>query len=218
MTIRVVVADDHPIVRAGLTALLGSLPDFDVVAVAADGRAAVREVVATKPDVALLDLHMPELDGIAATRELARVAPSVAVLVLTMRDDDESVFAAMRAGARGYLVKGVEQEDIARAITSVAAGQAIFGNGVAQRVLASLQGPGAGPAPTAFPELTQRERDVLDLVAAGLNNAAVGRRLGVAPKTVANHVSAIFLKLQVADRPEAIIRAREAGLGQTSSS
>jgi DNA-binding NarL/FixJ family response regulator len=217
VTIRVVVADDHPIVRAGLTALLGSLPDFEVVAVAADGREAVREVVATKPDVALLDLHMPDLDGIAATRELARVAPSVAVLVLTMRDDDESVFAAMRAGARGYLVKGVEQEDIARAITSVAAGQAIFGNGVAQRVLASLQGPVGGAGPVVFPELTQRERDVLGLLAAGLNNAAIGHRLGVAPKTVANHVSAIFLKLHVADRPEAIIRAREAGLGQASA-
>jgi DNA-binding NarL/FixJ family response regulator len=216
VSIRVVVADDHPIVRAGLTALLGSLPDFEVVAVAADGRAAVREVVATKPDVALLDLHMPELDGIAATRELARVAPSVAVLVLTMRDDDESVFEAMRAGARGYLVKGVEQEDIARAITSVAAGQAIFGNGVAQRVLASLQAP-AGASPAAFPDLTQRERDVLDLLAAGLNNAAIGHRLGVAPKTVANHVSAIFLKLHVADRPEAIVRARDAGLGTTQS-
>jgi DNA-binding NarL/FixJ family response regulator len=177
----------------------------------------VREVVATKPDVALLDLHMPELDGIAATRELARVAPSVAVLVLTMRDDDESVFAAMRAGARGYLVKGVEQEDIARAITSVAAGQAIFGNGVAQRVLASLQAPPARATPAAFPELTQREGDVLDLLAAGLNNAAIGHRLGLAPKTVANHVSAIFLKLQVADRPEAIVRARDAGLGTTQS-
>ncbi len=208
------VADDHPIVRAGLTALLGSLPEFEVVAVAADGRAAVREVVATKPDVALLDLHMPELDGIAATRELARVAPSVAVLVLTMHDDDESVFAAMRAGARGYLVKGVEQEDIARAITSVAAGQAIFGNGVAQRVLASLQAPPAGASPVPFPELTQRERDVLDLLAGGMNNAAIGHRLGVASKTVANHVSAIFLKLQVADRPEAIVRARDAGLGR----
>ena len=136
VTIRVVIADDHPIVRTGLTALLGSLPDFEVVGVAADGRAAVREVVLTKPDVALLDLRMPELDGIAATREIARVAPAVAVLVLTMHDDDDSVFAAMSAGARGYLVKGVEQEDIARAISSVAAGEAIFGPGVAQRVLA----------------------------------------------------------------------------------
>ena len=139
MTIRIVVADDHPIVRAGLVALLGSIPDFEVAAVAANGREAVREVLLTRPDVALLDLNMPELDGIAATRELARVAPRVAVLVLTMHEDDDAVFSAMRAGASGYLVKGVEQDDIARAIRSVAAGEAIFGQGVAQRVLNSLQ-------------------------------------------------------------------------------
>jgi DNA-binding NarL/FixJ family response regulator len=213
MTIRVVVADDHPIVRTGLTALLGSLPDFEVVGVASDGREAVREVIATRPDVALLDLHMPGLDGIAATRELARVAPRVAVLVLTMHDDDESVFAAMRAGASGYLVKGVEQEDIARAITSVAAGEAIFGPGVAQRVLSSLQSP---PTSTEapFPELTAREREVLDLLAAGLNNAAIGQRMGLAPKTVANNVSNIFAKLQVTGRAHAIVRARDAGMGR----
>jgi len=213
MTIRVVVADDHPIVRTGLTALLGSLPDFEVVGVAADGREAVREVITTRPDVALLDLHMPGLDGIAATRELARVAPLVAVLVLTMYDDDESIFAAMRAGARGYLVKGVEQEDIARAITSVAAGEAIFGPGVAQRVLSSLQTPHRS-IEVAFPELTVREREVLDLLAAGLNNTAIGQRMGLAPKTVANNVSAIFAKLHVADRAQAIVRARDAGMGR----
>jgi DNA-binding NarL/FixJ family response regulator len=212
VTIRVVVADDHPIVRAGLTALLGSIPDFEVAGVAANGREAVREVVLTKPDVALLDLNMPELDGIAVTRELARVAPRVAVLVLTMHEDDDAVFAAMRAGARGYLVKGVEQDDIARAIRSVAAGEAIFGPGVAQRVLASLQAPPSNSS--SFPELTAREHEILDLLAAGLNNSAIGRRIGVAPKTVANNVSSIFTKLQVADRPQAIVRARDAGLGQ----
>jgi DNA-binding NarL/FixJ family response regulator len=212
VTIRVVVADDHPIVRAGLTALLGSIPDFEVAGVAGNGREAVREVLLTKPDVALLDLNMPELDGIAATRELARVAPRVAVLVLTMHEDDEAVFAAMRAGASGYLVKGVEQDDIARAIRSVAAGEAIFGQGVAQRVLTSLQAQ--PPAVDAFPELTARERDILDLLAAGLNNAAIAHRVGVAPKTVANNVSSIFAKLQVADRAQAIVLARDAGLGR----
>jgi DNA-binding NarL/FixJ family response regulator len=212
MTIRVVVADDHPIVRAGLAALLGSIPDFEVAGVAVNGREAVREVLLTKPDVALLDLNMPELDGIAATRELARVAPRVAVLVLTMHEDDDAVFAAMRAGASGYLVKGVEQDDIARAIRSVAAGEAIFGPGVAQRVLASLQAPRPSDD-MAFPELTVREREILDLLAAGLNNAAIARRVGVAQKTVANNVSAIFTKLQVADRAQAIVRARDAGLG-----
>lgn len=211
--IRVVIADDHPIVRAGLTALLSSLPDLDVVGVAANGREALREVVTTKPDVALLDLKMPELDGIAATREIARVAPEVAVLVLTMYDDDDSVFAAMKAGARGYLVKGVEQDDIARAIRSVAAGEAIFGPGVAQRILAFLNAP-AVPADVPFPQLTSREREVLDLLAAGLNNAAIADRIGMAQKTVANNVSAIFAKLQVADRAQAIVRARDAGLGR----
>jgi DNA-binding NarL/FixJ family response regulator len=212
VTIRVVVADDHPIVRAGLTALIGSIPDFEVAGVAGNGREAVREVLLTKPDVALLDLNMPELDGIAATRELARVAPRVAVLVLTMHEDDEAVFAAMRAGASGYLVKGVEQDDIARAIRSVAAGEAIFGQGVAQRVLTSLQAQ--TPAADAFPELTARERTILDLLAAGLNNAAIAHRVGVAPKTVANNVSSIFAKLQVADRAQAIVLARDAGLGR----
>ena len=210
--IRVVIADDHPIVREGMTALLTSLPGFAVAAVAATGREAVREVVATRPDVAVLDLQMPDLDGIAATKEIARVAPGVAVLVLTMFSDDDSVFAAMRAGARGYLVKGAEQDEIARAIRAVAAGQAIFGPAVAQRVLGFFATPPTADA--AFPELTARERQILDLLAAGLPNGAIAARLFVAPKTVANNVSAIFTKLQVADRAAAIIRARDAGLGR----
>lgn len=211
--IRVLICDDHPIVRAGLDALLGSLPDIEVVAVVADGQEALREVVTLRPDVAILDLDMPGLGGIGATRELARVAPQVAVLVLTMYSDDESVFSAMRAGARGYLVKGVEQDEILRAIRSVAAGEAIFGPGVAQRVLGFLTAPRSQTA-VPFPELTPRESAVLDLLAAGLNNAAIAARLEIAPKTVANNVSAVFGKLQVADRAQAIIRARDAGLGR----
>jgi DNA-binding NarL/FixJ family response regulator len=211
--IRVLVGDDHPIVRTGLTALLGSLPDIEVVASAADGAEAVREAVVTRPDVAILDLRMPVLDGIAATRELARVAPQVGVLMLTMHEDDESVFAAMRAGARGYLVKGVEQEDILRAIRSVAAGEAIFGPGVAQRVLGFLTAP-RDSEPTPFPQLTAREREVLDHLAAGRNNHAIADRIGVSAKTVANNVSTIFAKLQVADRAQAIVRARDAGMGR----
>ena len=213
MTLRVVIADDHPIVREGLTALLSSVPGFEVVALAKTGRDAVQEVVRHRPDVALLDLQMPELDGFAATRQIARSAPDVAVLVLTMHDDDESVFTAMRAGARGYLVKGAEQEEILGAIRAVAAGEAIFGPAVAQRVLAFFSA--APPAPSdAFPELTDRERRILDLLAAGLTNAEIGRRLSLAAKTVANHVSSIFAKLQVAGRAQAIIKARDAGLGQ----
>ncbi len=210
--IRVLVADDHPIVRDGLIALLGSLDGFTVVAEASDGQAAVREAVQHKPDVAVVDLQMPVLDGIAATREICRVAPSVAVLVLTMHEGDDSVLDAMRAGARGYLVKGAEQEEIARAIRAVAAGEAIFGPTVASRVL-GLVTRGRQAEEQPFPALSPREREVLDLLAAGLSNAAIGNRLGLAAKTVANNVSSIFTKLQVSDRSQAIVRAREAGLG-----
>lgn len=209
--VRVVVADDHPVVRAGLTALLGSLPGIEVVGVAADGRAAVREVVLHRPDVAVLDLRMPDLDGFAATRELGRVAPGTAVLVLTMFDDDDSVFAAMRAGARGYVVKGAESDELGRAVRAVAAGEAIFGPGVAQRVLRFFAAP--PPVADPFPQLTGRERQTLDLLAAGLSNATIAARLGLSAKTVANHLSSIFAKLQVADRAAAMLRAREAGLG-----
>ena len=209
--IRVVLADDHPVVRAGLAALLTSLDGIEVVGVASTGRDAVREVITMRPDVAVLDLQMPDLDGFAATRELARSAPDVAVLVLTMFEDDDSVFAAMRAGARGYLVKGAEQEEIARAIRAVAAGEAIFGPGVARRVLGFFSAP--PPAAEPFPELTTREREILDLLAAGLSNTAIADRLNLASKTVANNVSTIFTKLGTADRSAAIIQARNAGLG-----
>jgi len=211
MTVRVVLADDHPVVRAGLSALLASLEDIEVVAVAANGRDAVKEVVLQRPHVAVLDLQMPGLDGLGALKEIRRVAPEVAVLVLTMFDDEDSVFAAMRAGARGYLVKGAEQEDISRAVRAVAAGEAIFGPGVAERMLRFFADPPQPAAP--FPELTGREREVLHLLADGLSNAVIARHLGVAPKTVANNLSAIFAKLQVADRAQAIVRARDAGLG-----
>ena len=209
--IRVTVADDHPVVRAGLSALLASLDGIEVVGIAATGRQAVDQVLSARPDVVLMDLKMPDLDGFGATREIVRNAPEVAVLVLTMFDDDDSVFAAMQAGARGYLVKGSEQEDIERAVRAVAAGEAIFGPGVAGRVLGLFSHP--RPDADHFPELTAGERKILDLLAGGLSNAAIGDRLGLATKTVANNVSSIFTKLQVADRAQAMIRARDAGLG-----
>jgi DNA-binding NarL/FixJ family response regulator len=212
--LRVVLADDHPVVRAGLSALLASLPDIEVVGVAADGHDAVKEVVVQRPDVAVLDLQMPQLDGFGAIREIRRVAPEVAVLVLTMFDDEDSLFAAMRAGARGYLVKGAEQDEIDRAIRAVAAGEAIFSPGVAHRVLQYFATP--PPVADPFPELTAREREILDLLAEGLRNSAIATRLGLSPKTVANHLSATFAKLQVADRAAAIVRARDAGLGGPS--
>ncbi|MDQ3465762.1 MAG: response regulator transcription factor [Actinomycetota bacterium] len=209
--IRVVLVDDHPVVRRGLRALLESLSGYEVVAEATNGEAGVREVQLTNPDVVLMDIRMDGLDGIEATRRIRAAAPGVAVLVLTMFDDDDTVFAAMRAGAQGYLLKGAEQVDIDRAIRAVVAGEAIFSPGVAQRVLGYFAAPPAVADP--FPDLTARERDVLDLVAAGHRNSAIAEQLVLSPKTVANHISSIFVKLAVANRSAAIVRARQGGLG-----
>ncbi|MGO8959501.1 MAG: response regulator [Streptosporangiaceae bacterium] len=210
--IRVVIADDHPVVRSGLSALLASVPSMVVAGMAATGREAVHAAVTLRPDVLVMDIQMPELTGVAATREIARAAPDVAVLMLTMFDDDDSVLAAMRAGARGYVLKGAQQDEIVRAIQAVAAGEAIFGPGIARRVLGLAGAPPGSYVP--FQELTSRERDVLRLIAAGMRNAEIARQMAIAPKTVANHVSAIFSKLQVADRSQAIVMARDAGLGR----
>ena len=211
--VRVVVVDDHPIVRNALVALLGSVPGFAVVGTGGTGAEAVREVVLHRPDVALLDLTMPGRDGFSAIREIARVAPEAAVLVLTMHDDAAAVFAAMRAGARGYLVKGAEQDEILDAIRAVARGEVVFGPGVAAHALSSFTTTSpAGPRP--FPSLTDREHQILDLLAAGHTNAVIGERLHLARKTVANQLSAIFAKLQVDGRGEAIVIARDAGLGR----
>jgi DNA-binding NarL/FixJ family response regulator len=210
--IRVVIADDHPIVRDGLSALLASIPSIVVAGVAGNGQEAVRAAVTLRPDVLVMDIQMPGLSGVAATGEITRVAPDVAVLMLTMFDDDDSVFAAMRAGARGYVLKGAQQDEIVRAIQAVAAGEAIFGPGIARRVLGLAAGPPAPGGP--FPDLTSRELAVLDLIAAGARNAEIARQLSIAPKTVANHISAIFAKLRLADRNEAIVIARDAGLGR----
>jgi DNA-binding NarL/FixJ family response regulator len=211
MTLRVVVADDHAVVRAGVRALLSAVDGYELVGEAATGAEAVRCAVTLQPDVLVMDLQMPGMSGIDATREIGRVAPGVAVLILTMFEDDESVFAAMRAGALGYVLKGASPTDMIRAIAAVAAGEAIFGTGVARRALTYLTAP--RPDSTAFPELTPREREVLGLIAGGLGNAAIAARLGLAANTVSNHISNIFGKLQVASRAEAIVRARSAGLG-----
>jgi DNA-binding NarL/FixJ family response regulator len=212
--IRVLVADDHPVVRSGLVGVLSSLDGFDVVAVAADGREAVREAVLHRPDVALMDLQMPGTDGFTAIRELARAAPSVRVCVLTMYDDEDSLFAAMRAGAHGYLLKGAEQDEIARAVRAIAAGEVIFGPGIAVRVLNQLTSRTAESAAAHFPDLTARELEILDLLAAATSTSAIARRLDVTPKTISNHVSNILTKLHVADRTQAAMLAREAGLGR----
>jgi DNA-binding NarL/FixJ family response regulator len=211
--IRVLVADDHPVVRQGLCALLESLDEFEVVAVASTGREAVREAVIHRPDVALLDLQMPDLDGFAAIRELTTAAPDVAVCVLTMFDDDDSLFTAMQAGARGYLLKGAEQEDIARAVQAVARGEVLFAPGVAGRVLGRLSGPLEGRT-SPFPQLTPRELEILDLVATGRPTADIAQRLGLSVKTVGNNVSSILAKLGLTDRAQAAVVARDAGLGR----
>jgi DNA-binding NarL/FixJ family response regulator len=211
--ITVVIVDDHPVVRGGLRALIESFGDFRVVGEAADGEQALREVQLHRPDAVIMDVMMPHVDGVEATRRIVRAAPGTAVLVLSMAEADDVVFAAMQAGARGYLLKGAAQEEIDRALKAVVAGEAIFGPGVAARVLGLFAREPAAPA-EPFPELTPRERDVLELVAQGRRNAAIGAALGLAPKTVANHLSSIFAKLQVTDRSAAIVRARDGGLGR----
>ncbi|AKU15421.1 response regulator transcription factor [Luteipulveratus mongoliensis] len=213
MALRIVLADDHPVVRGGLRALIGTLDGLEVVGEAADGEAAVREVQLLQPDVVLMDVRMPGLDGVEATRRIRAQVPGTAVLVLTMYDDDATVFTAMQAGARGYLLKGAEQDEIVRAIRAVAAGEVIFGPGVAAHVLGYFATPPV-PAATAFPELTDREREILDLLAGGRRTAAIAQELFLSPKTVSNHLTNIFAKLEVADRTAAIIRAREGGLGR----
>ena len=209
--LRVVIADDHPVFRDGLRALLSTDPRIRLAGEASTGAEVIALASELQPDVVLMDLHMPGGDGVSATREIVRACPQVAVLVLTMFDDDDSVFAAMRAGARGYLLKGTNQQDMLRAIHLAGAGGATFGPAVAQRVMEFFTRPRA--ALPAFPQLTDREHEILELLAQGHANAVIGARLRISEKTVRNHVSSIFTKLAVADRAQAIVRAREAGLG-----
>ncbi len=209
--IRVLLADDHPMFREGLVVALGALPGVDVVAEASSGEEAIELAARVQPDVVVMDVNMPGLNGIDATRRIVAESPHIGVLVLTMFDEDESVFQAMRAGARGYLLKGADREDVLRAVYAVARGDAIFGPALARRLIGYFTSSRAGAAP--FADLTEREREVLELVARGRSNADIGKQLQISAKTVRNHVSNVFAKLQVSDRAQAIIRAREAGLG-----
>jgi DNA-binding NarL/FixJ family response regulator len=211
--LRVLIAEDHPMFRDGLRALLGSIAATEVVGEAANGLEAVEQALALQPDVVVMDLDLPGLDGVSATRQIVATSPHVGVLVLTMFDDDESVFAAMRAGARGYLLKGDDQEEIRRAILAVGEGDAIFGPPIAKRLMDYFSAPRPEVPADVFPGLTDRERQVLQLIARGHANPVIASRLGISAKTVRNHVSNIFNKLQVTDRAQAIVRAREAGLG-----
>jgi DNA-binding NarL/FixJ family response regulator len=213
--LRVLICDDHPVFRNGLRMLLSAQEGLDVVGDASTGREAVSRADELQPDVVVMDLQMPELNGIEATREIVATSPHVKVLVLTMFEDDDSVFAAMRAGARGYLLKGADQDEIVRAIEAVGSGEAIFGPRVAARVIEYFTTPQPTHAAQAFPELTARELEVLERIARGESNATIARHFVLSQKTVRNHVSNIFTKLQVADRAQAIVRAREAGLGRS---
>jgi DNA-binding NarL/FixJ family response regulator len=211
--LRVLIADDHPLFRDGLRAMFESEPDIELVGEAASGQEAVALASRLQPDVALMDIQMQDLDGIEATRRVIAASPKTRVLMVTMFEDDDSVLSAMRAGARGYVVKGMRSADAIRAIRAVAEGEAIFSPAVAARLVSMLADARQRARPEAFPELTERERQTLDLMAQGHKNAAIAERLHLSPKTVRNYVTSIFDKLELADRSQAIIRAREAGLG-----
>src|SRR5215216_3283560 len=214
-SVRVLIAEDHPLFREGMRGRLDRVADITVVGEAASGQEAVELARKLEPDVILMDIKMPGLNGIEATREILRASPrGVGVLVLTMFEDDDSVFAAMRAGARGYLLKDSGGEGVVHAIRAVASGEAVFGAGVAERIMSFFSSPRSSVPQRAFPELTEREEEVLSLVAKGKSNLEIARELFVSLKTVRNHVSNILLKLQVADRAQAVIRAREAGMGR----
>jgi DNA-binding NarL/FixJ family response regulator len=213
--IRVLIADDHPVFRDGLATLLEPHPDIEVVGRAADGAEAVALAASVNPDVVVMDIQMPNVNGIEATRQIVASQPGIGVLVFTMGEDDGTLLSAMRAGARGYLVKGASQDEVTRAITAVHAGGVVFGASLASRI-GELLAPSAAREATQFPMLTEREREVLDLIAAGRSNGQIASELFLAPKTVRNNVSAILSKLQATDRAEVIIRARDAGLGHRS--
>jgi DNA-binding NarL/FixJ family response regulator len=211
--IQVLIADDHTLFRAGLRALLHLFPDIQVVGEASTGEETITQADALQPDIILMDIQMPGVNGIEATRRIVRSSPNIGIIVVTMFEDDSSVFSAMRAGARGYILKEAGEEEVFRAIRAVAQGEAIFSPAIARRLVHFFSNLPMESNPV-FPELTKREREILDLIARGETNSEIVQRLVLSPHTIRNHISNIFSKLQVADRAEAIIRARDAGLGQ----
>ena len=211
--IQILIADDHTLFRDGLKALFGSVTDTAVIGEAATGADAISLAEKLQPDVVLMDIQMPGLNGIEATRQLVQTSPRIGIIVVTMFEDDDSVFAAMRAGARGYVLKGADQEEMLRTIRAVARGEALFGPAIAARLQSYFAAPKPDAPGQAFPDLTDREREVLELLAQGYNNGDIAGQLHISRKTVRNHCSNIFSKLQVVDRAQAIIHARDAGLG-----
>ncbi len=214
--ITVLIADDHPVYRDGLASLLDPLPDIAVVGRAADGVQAVEQALASRPDVVIMDLQMPRLNGIEATRRVLAELPDTGVLVITMGEDESTVFSAVTAGARGYLLKGADADEVVQAIRTVHGGGVVFGASLARRIARVFAGGAAASAPSVFPELTDREREILDMVAGGLSNGDIAGRLYLSPTTVRNNVSAILTKLRARDRSAAIVAAREAGLGRSA--
>jgi DNA-binding NarL/FixJ family response regulator len=212
-SLRILIADDHPLFRAGLRAMLTSAPDTELVGEATTGEEAASLAAELQPDLVVMDVQMPETDGIEATRRITRDSPHINILVVTMFEDDGTVFQAMRAGARGYVLKGANYAEMLRAIRAVGNGEAIFSPQIAIRLVNFFSSVRPVTLPQAFPELSDREREILDLIAQGHKNSEIAERLYLSPKTVRNHVSTILHKLQVADRAQAILRAREAGLG-----
>jgi len=213
-TIRVLIADDHAVYRWGLRTLLDSEPDTEVVGEASTGKEVVERAAEIRPDAILMDIQMPGINGIEATRRIIEANQQIGVVILTMYEDDDSVFSAMRAGARGYVLKGAHPSQILKVLRAVASGEAYFGPEIARRLMSFFSAPKPASPVEAFPELTSREVEILDLIAQGHTNPKIAARLYVSPNTVRNHISHIFTKLQVADRAHAIVRAREAGLGR----
>lgn len=211
---RVLLVDDHPLFLDGVKAALSGDPELEVVGTAEDRASALTQATALEPDVVLMDLNLPDGSGIDATRDLLTALPSVRVLVMTMSADDDAVVAAMRAGARGYVVKGAGRDDLLQAVRTVASGGAVFSSGVADRLGAFFSGLAAQPGRETFPQLTDREREVLELLARGYDNRRIARELFLSDKTVRNHVSNVLARLQATDRADAIVRARRAGMGQ----
>ncbi len=211
--LRVLIVDDHLLFRDGLRTLLTASPETEVVGEAGSGEEAMSLAARVQPDVIIMDLQMPGIGGIEATRHILHSSPHIGILVVTMFEDDHSVFAAMRAGARGYILKGATHVEMLRAVRVVGNGEAIFSPGVARRLMDFFSTLQPGALPQVFPELSEREREILTLIAQGYKNADIATRLVLSPKTVRNHITNIFSKLQVVDRAQAILRAKEVGLG-----
>lgn len=213
--LQILIVDDHPLFRKGMRTLLAPLPDFEVTGEATNGQDAIELAENLQPDVILMDLRMPETGGIAAIRQILKDSPHIRILVVTLLEDDDSVFAALRAGARGYVLKDTEEEELVRAIRAVGCGEAIFSPAIATRLTDYFATPRPTTTEDIFPELTTREREILNLIANGATNSTIARQLSISLKTTQNHVSNILNKMQVTDRVQAAIRAREAGLGVT---